>query len=599
MTTRNDLTVTTADQVDPILVGLVANRLHSMLDEQQAALVNTAFSPVVRESYDLACAVFDSQGQMIGQSSGGTPGHINAMATGMQHIASRFPTANLHDGDVLITNDPWMTAGQINDITVATPVFLNNTLVAWFASCCHSPDIGGRILSAAATEIFEEGLRLPIMKLRTEKGPNETLEEIIRINVRTPDETMGDIYAQVAANQVGARSLMRLMDEYALTHIDAVAAQIMSRSETALQRSIEKLRDGSFSASMECDGFGGKPLTLAVTVTVAGKHITVDYEGSSPQSAYGVNVVLNYTRAYTSFAIKAALAPEVPHNAGSFKPVEVRAPEGSVLNCIDPAPVASRHLVGHFLPSLIFDGLRPAIKEGLPASSADALWMTVWRGIGTEPEKQPFTLTMFGAGGSGGRPTKDGLTTTGFPTGVRAAPTEVIETLTPLVQTRREILQDSGGPGKYRGGLGQRLEIKRRGKNPWSVNANIDRVHHPAPGALEGQHGSSGEFSDTTTGENLPRKTQVPLDHAAALQFLFPGGGGYRNPLGRDPEAVLNDVINGYVSLEAAKNTYGVVINYHGAPKANVRPPENFHIDKPATKSFREALAAGPSSKSD
>lgn len=597
MTTHHDSPGITAEHVDPILVGLVANRLHSMLDEQQAALVNTAFSPVVRESYDLACAVFDSKGQMIGQSSGGTPGHINAMATGMEHIASRFPATNLHDGDVLITNDPWMTAGQINDITVATPVFRRNTLVAWFASCCHSPDIGGRILSAAATEVFEEGLRLPIMKLRTAKGPNETLEEIIRINVRTPDETMGDIYAQVAANQVGARSLMRLMDEYDLLHIDAVATQIMNRSEAALQNAIEELNDGSYSASMECDGFGGKPLTLALTVTIAGKAIFVDYDGSSPQSPYGVNVVLNYTRAYTSFAIKAALAPEVPHNAGSFKPVEVTAPEGSVLNCIDPAPVASRHLVGHFLPSLIFDGLRPAIDEGLPAPSADALWMTVWRGVGTKPESQPFTLTMFGAGGTGGRPNKDGLTTTGFPTGVRAAPTEVIETLTPLVQTQRELLQDSGGAGTYRGGLGQRLQIERRGKNPWSVNANIDRVHHPAPGVFEGGPGSSGEFTDVTTGEHLPRKTHVPLDHTAALQFRFPGGGGYENPLGRDPDAVLNDVVNGYVSCEAARDTYGVVVEYHGSPQANLRTPDDYYIDKPATQALRETNTPDPKSR--
>lgn len=599
MTTHRASTGTAAEQVDPILVGLVANRLHSMLDEQQAALVNTAFSPVVRESYDLACAIFDSRGQMIGQSSGGTPGHINAMATGMEHIASRFSTEDLHDGDVLITNDPWMTAGQINDITVATPVFRNNALVAWFASCCHSPDIGGRILSAAATEIFEEGLRLPIMKLRTLEGPNKTLEEIIRVNVRTPDETMGDIYAQVAANQVGARSLMRLMDEYALNHIDAVAAQIMNRSETALQNAIEKLEDGSYSASMDCDGFGGKPLTLAVTVTVAGNQITVDYDGSSPQSRYGVNVVLNYTRAYTSFAIKAALAPEVPHNAGSFKPVKVLAPEGSVLNCIEPAPVASRHLVGHFLPSLIFDGLRPAIEDGLPASSADALWMTVWRGIGIEPANEPFTLTMFGAGGSGARPTKDGLSTTGFPTGVRAAPTEVIETLTPLVQTHRELLQDSGGAGTYRGGLGQRMQIKRRGKNPWSVNANIDRVHHPAPGANHGHRGSPGGFTNPATGENIPRKTQVALDQKAVLQFRFPGGGGYQDPLGRKPETVLEDVVNGYVSLDEAKNTYGVVVKYHGDPQAMLRTPENYYIDKPATQSLRGAPKSISTSNTD
>lgn len=574
------------ETVDPIVVGLVANRLHSMLDEQQAALINTAFSPVVRESYDLACAVFDSQGSMVGQSSGGTPGHINALATGMRHIVSRYPAGSLAEGDVLITNDPWMTAGQINDITVATPVFQNGMLVAWFASCCHSPDIGGRILSAAATEIFEEGLRLPILKLRTADGPNETLEELIRVNVRTPDETMGDIYAQVAANQVGARSLLRLMDEFQLNSIDEVAAEIMERSETALRRAITQLTDGTYSAAMECDGFGDEALTLKVAVTIQGDSIEVDYAGSSPQSPYGVNVVLNYTRAYTSFAIKAALAPEIPHNAGSFRPVFITAPEGSVLNCLDPAPVASRHLVGHFLPSLVFEALRPAVQDGLPATSSDALWMTVWRGSGQE-EDAPFTLTMFGAGGTGGRPTKDGLTTTGFPTGVRAAPTEVLETLTPLVQTQRELLQDSGGPGKFRGGLGQQVQVRRRGDQSWTVNANIDRVNYPAPGALGGKAGSAGSFTDTATGEDLPRKSLVRLGADSHVSFQFPGGGGYQDPLERSDEAVLKDVVNGYISLEAAQQMYGVAIEYIGPPDATVRPPESFRVDAAATRRLR------------
>lgn len=563
------------DPVDPVMVGLVSNRLHSLLDEQQAALVNTAFSPVVRESLDLACAVFDSTGEMIGQSSGGTPGHINAMATGMGHIVAKYPPGALADGDVLITNDPWMTAGQINDITVATPVFRGDSLVAWFASCCHSPDIGGRILSAAATEVFEEGLRLPIMKLRTAAGPDEALEALVRANVRTPDETMGDIYAQVAANQVGARSLARMMEEFGLDSIDAVAAEIMLRSENALRSALRALRDGRYESRLTSDGFNGDPIDLVVAVTIDGDRVDIDYAGSSPQSPYGVNVVLNYTRAYTSFAIKAALAPEVPHNAGSFRPVHVSAPRGSVLNCVDPAPVASRHLVGHFLPSLLFDALRPAVPEGLPATSSDALWMTVWRGAGMQ-ETHPFTLTMFGAGGVGARPDKDGLNTTGFPTGVRAAPTEVLETLTPLVQLQRELRPDSGGPGEYRGGLGQVVRIGRRGENGWSVNANIDRVDHPAPGTQGGLPGAPGEFTDAATAERLPRKQLVRLAPDSVVRLRFPGGGGYGDPKARPVERVLDDVVNGYVTCEAAREHYGVHVEYIGEADALVRPPASY-----------------------
>jgi N-methylhydantoinase B len=575
-----------SQDTDPIVVGLVTNRLYSLLQEQQMALVSTAFSPVVRESLDLACGVFDSAGRMIGQSTGGTPGHINAMATGMQHIVAAHRPETLVDGDVLITNDPWMTAGQINDITVATPVFRAGRVVAWFASCCHSPDIGGRILSAAASEVYEEGLRLPILKLLHAGRPDDVLERIIRSNVRTPDETMGDIYAQVSGNQVGARSLVRLLDEFGLADIDAVAAQIMDRSEAALRSALARLADGRHTATMSTDGFGDEPLDLQVAVTIDGDGIAVDYSGSSPQSPYGVNVVLNYTRAYTSFAVKAALAPEVPHNAGSFRPVTVTAPRGSVLNCVDPAPVASRHLVGHFLPSLLFEALRPALADGVPSASADALWMTVWRGGGPE-ETEPFTLTVFGAGGTGARPDKDGLTTTGFPTGVRAAPTEVLETLTPLVQVRREIRTDSGGAGRWRGGLGQVVEVRRRGDRAWTVNANIDRVLHEAPGAEQGLPGARGSFVDVASGVDLPRKQLVRLHPDARVRLSFPGGGGYGPPRDRPIDAVLSDVVNGYVTLDSARTTYGVAIEYLGREDALVRPPGTYRIDHERTALLR------------
>ncbi|WP_344313175.1 hydantoinase B/oxoprolinase family protein [Fodinicola feengrottensis] len=562
-----------------IMVPIVANRLTAILAEQQNALVNTAFSPVVRESLDLACAAFDSTGQMMAQSVGGTPGHINAIATGMAHIAAKFGPTELVPGDVLITNDPWMTAGQINDITVATPVFRRGRLVAWFASCCHSPDIGGRILSASATEIFEEGLRLPIMKLSRAGELNDELIAIIRANVRTPDETVGDLYAQMAGNDVGAASLSRLMDELDLDSLDPVAAQIMDRSERALAEALQATADGTYQSELQTDGFDGHPLRLAVTVTIDGRRILLDFAGSSPQSRHGVNVVLNYTRAYASFAIKAAIAPDVPHNAGSFRPVEVTAPPGSVLNCLPPAPVASRHLVGHFLPSLIFAALTQALPGRLLAHGADALWMCVWRG-------DPFTLTTFHAGGSGARAMKDGLSATGFPTGVRAAPTEVIEALTPVRQHRRELRTDSGGAGAFRGGLGQTLQVSCGTSTLWSVNANVDRLRFPAAGAAGGQPGATGALT-TGAGEALPAKQLVPLEPSDDVLLEMPGGGGFGDPYTRDPRAVLMDVVNGYVSLEAARSAYGVAVSYVGTAGALVRPPSSYLLDLVETARLR------------
>jgi N-methylhydantoinase B len=361
----------------------------------------------------------------------------------------------------------------------------------------------------------------------------------------------------------------------------------MDRSEAALRSALSELADGVYTATMSADGFGDEFLELKVEVRIDGDSVLVDYAGSSPQSHHGVNVVLNYTRAYTSFAVKAALAPDVPHNEGSFRPVEVVAPLGSVLNCVDPAPVASRHLVGHFLPSLLFEALRPAVRGGLPAASADALWMTVWRGAEHDGSR-PFTLTTFGAGGSGGRPGSDGLTTTGFPTGVRAAPTEVIETLTPLVHRRREVRPDSGGGGLRRGGLGQVLEVRRRGDAGWTLNANIDRVTFPAPGADGGGAGATGEFVEASSGEELPRKRLVRLGPDARVRLSFPGGGGYGAALQRPVEEVLDDVVNGYVSVEAARETYGVEVEYSGRPDALVRPPASYRVDDRRTRDLRE-----------
>ncbi|MQA96630.1 MAG: hypothetical protein GEV11_19005 [Streptosporangiales bacterium] len=357
-----------------------------------------------------------------------------------------------------------------------------------------------------------------------------------------------------------------------------------------MRAAIAELPDGTHTAALETDGFGEETLLLNATLSITGEDIHIDFAGSSPQSRYGVNVVLNYTRAYASFAVKAAIAPEVPHNAGSFRPVHVTAPRGSVLNCEPPAPVASRHLVGHFLPSLLFTALRPALPGRLLAQSADALWMTVWRGrqpeTGATAEEDPYTLTVFQAGGAGARATKDGLNTTGFPTGVRAAPTEVVETLTPLVQRRRELRTDSGGPGRQRGGLGQVTEVECRVAGPWTVNGNVDRTLFPAAGAEGGGPGAAGSFT-TAEGAELPRKSLVLLDAGDAVLLRLPGGGGYGDPFTRDPARVRADVADGYVSIEAARRDYGVAITYTGPPDALVRPPASYTIDERETARLR------------
>lgn len=572
--------------IDPVTLEVVWNRLLSVANEQQDALIRTAFSTIVRESQDLACGIFDTRGRMIAQSISGTPGHINAMATSMKHFLAAFPPDKLAPGDVLITNDPWMTAGQINDITITTPFFKNGQLVALFANTCHSADIGGRILSAEAREVFEEGLRLPIMKLFDRGEPNQVLMQIVRVNVRQPDEVIGDFYAQTASNDAGGRALLEMMEEFGLDSIDHVAEEIIRRSEQAVRGEIAKLPDGEWSNETWSDGFE-EPILVRCTVRVAGDEIFIDFSGSSPQSTRGINVVLNYTHAYASFAIKAAICPDVPHNEGSFRPVHVSAPPGSILNALEPAPVASRQVIGHFIPSAIFAALSGAMPGRLMAPGADPIWLSVWRG-----QNPSFTLTLFQVGGTGARPSKDGLSAVGFPSGVAGVPAEVIESLSPVVMKRRELRANSGGAGTWRGGLGQLTEFTRRGEGRWSVSSIADRTKYPAPGLLGGQAGAAGEVA-LGDGTRLHAKSLVDLGAGDTVHVNLPGGGGYGDPLQRDAQRVLWDVIEGYITPEEAAKKYGVAVRYTGEAEELVKLPNRWMIDERKTAEWRAVTKAG------
>ena len=567
---------------DPIFLEMLWNRLLSVVNEQQVALMRTAFSTIVRETQDLACGVFNTEGAMVAQSLTGTPGHINAMATGMRHLLDEYPPERLSEGDVILTNDPWMTAGQINDITVATPVFRQGRIVGYFANTCHAADIGGRILSAEAREVYEEGLRLPIMKLFRKGKINRDLIKLIRANVRTPDETVGDLYAQTTSNEVGARALLKFMDEFSLDSIDPVASDIMDRSEEAMRRSIETVPNGRYEHETWSDGFE-EPIKIKVAVTVADRDIHIDFAGSSPQSRRGINVVFNYTHAYASFAMKAAVSPEVPHNEGAFRPVHVSAPPGSIFNCRPPAAVASRHILGHFLPGVIFGALAEALP--LMAAGSDPIWISVFRGR-PPGKKDLFTFSLFQCGGGGARVSKDGLSATGFPSGVAGVPAEAVETLSSLVQHRRELRADSGGPGRFRGGLGQYTEMGCRTDRAWTISAMVDRIRHPPEGMLGGGPGARGQLLLDGQDEGQP-KALLTLQPDQRVQLNLPGGGGFGDPLDRDLQAVLADVVEGYVTIAGAERDYGVVIRYTGAPDQMVRLPEDYTLDTEATEQLR------------
>jgi N-methylhydantoinase B len=571
--------------IDPIELEVLWSRLLSVTNEQQAALMRTAFSTVVRESQDLACGVFDTLGNMVAQSETGTPGHINAMATCMRHFMAAYPERSLEQGDVLITNDPWMTAGQINDVTLVTPIFTDGRVVAYFANTCHMLDIGGRILSAEAREVYEEGLYIPITKLFSHGERNEELFKIIRGNVRTPREVEGDLYAMASCNDVGGTQLLEFMREFSLDSIDPLAQAIIDRSERATRAAIERLPDGVYDNEVFSDGFE-EPVLLKARVTVDGGELYVDHSGSSPQSRYGINVVMNYTHAYTSFAVKCAISPEVPHNEGSFRPVHVSAPAGCILNAQHPAPVAARHLIGHFLPGLILGALAKAMPERVMADGAASIWITMFRGRRPQPSKDPYTFMLFQCGGTGARPTKDGLNNTGFPSGVAGVPAEIMESLSGLVVERKEVRPDSAGPGKFRGGCGQFTTFADRSGQTWSMSGMYDRLKFAAQGLLGGGPGAAGEFTLSDGRQANPKEL---LFHPASTRVdtALPGGGGYGNPFERDPLSVVDDVLNGYVSLEAAERDYGVVIRSSQREDEQVSLPGHFSIDEEATKAIR------------
>jgi N-methylhydantoinase B len=544
--------------IDPVTLEILWSRLVTVTNEQAAALQRTSFTPIVRESGDLSAAVFDARGRMLAQAVTGTPGHINSLATGMKHFLDAFPPGTLVPGDILITNDPWKTSGQLNDLSVVTPVFRHDRLVGFFGNCCHAMDIGGRGLSADASEVFEEGLYVPMMKLYDAGEPNEDLLAILAGNVRAPFEVLGDVHAQIAGNQVGVDRLLDYLDDFGLPDLEDLSDEICARSERALRGAIAKLPDGDYRKVIHTDGID-EPVRIECSVQIHGDEIFVDYTGSSDQIDRGMNVVLNYTSAYTSYALKCAISPEVPHNDGSFRPVTTWAPEGSILNPLPPAAVAARHIVGHFLPHAIFGALAPIIPTRVLAEGAGNIWLTTVRGVGADR----FITVFFAAGGTGARPTKDGISTTSFPSGIATAPVEVIETTSPLVIRRKELRRDTGGVGRYRGGLGQAIEVEVGTGEPYVVSSLADRMRFVAEGYLGGGPGGRGAFK-TSAGARPNPKISSRLPGGTGFTLELPGGGGFYDPLTRDPSAVARDVIEGYVSPASAWRDYGVKVTRSG-----------------------------------
>jgi len=539
------------------------NRLISVVEEQAQTLIRTAFSTSVREAGDLAAAVFDNQGRMLAQAVTGTPGHINAMAEAIPHFIDRYAIATMAPGDVYITNDPWKTSGHLHDVTVVTPTFHDGNVVGLFANTCHVVDIGGRGFGPDANQVFEEGVNIPIMHLFRKGEVNTVLMDILRTNVREPRQVIGDIYAFAGANDIGCERLVRMLDEFDEDNLEALGEFIIENSRLATIERISKLKKGRYSNSVTMDGYD-LPVTLVAELTIGDEFINVDYNGTSPASKYGINVVLNYTKAYTCFGVKCAVAPDIPNNYGSLLPITFSAPEGCILNVQRPFAVSARHIIGHLLPDTVLGCLHQVLESGCQSEGSASLWNVQLRGgpaVGGaadfDSEIPAFDLLHFNAGGMGARPTKDGLSATAFPSGIRGIPVEATEAISPVVFWRKEFREGSGGPGTYRGGCGQVIEIGGIDGIPFDVLAMFERVDNAPRGRNGGHEGLPGKVYLGSGSALRPKGQQhVPANDSLVLELA--GGGGFGDPATRDPNQVARDVRNGLVSTESGENDYRV-----------------------------------------
>jgi len=565
---------------DPITLEILWRRLISIVDEADSSVARTAFSSLLRDAHDYTCMFTDSFGRELAQGSFATPGQSGAMALGIKNLVKKYPLEYYQPGDIFITNDPWALAGHLNDVCVMSPIFFKDQLVAFTACVFHHSDIGGRVASDNH-DVFEEGLFIPFVRLYQKGILNESVMDMIRWNVRTPDEVIGDIRSQIAANHVCTEKICQMLKESDLDNLDDLADAIIGITEKSMREEIEKIPDGVYLSKGIIEQMKGKTdIVIQAKVEIRGSDIIVDLEGSSDQVDWGGNVVFNFTYAYVFMAVKSMFAPDVPNNDGCARPIRLSAPEGSVVNCKFPAAVAARMGVGHFLTEIIYRALSDVLpKKVIAASGGTPAAMNVF--YGRRKDGKPWHSVIIRGGGMGASAKNDGNYVYIFPANGANTPVEIFESDTPLVVEKRELLADSGGVGKMKGGLGKREVFKVPDDSyapipPINLGIQSGRYIYPAEGLFGGKSGAKAQFLVNGVQGNSYGLTQMKPGDVVTIDA--PGGGGYGNPSEREPQIVLHDVIEGYVSIEEAKSEYGVVID-----------PTTLEIDTEETDRLRKS----------
>jgi N-methylhydantoinase B len=565
---------------DPITLEILWRRLVSIVDEADASVARTAFSSLLRDAHDYTCMFTDSRGQELVQGTFCTPGQAGAMALGVKRLINSIALDEYQPGDVYIVNDPWLLAGHLNDVCVMSPIFYKYQPVAFTACVFHHSDIGGRVASDNR-EVYEEGIFIPPLKLYEAGVLNEGVLNLIRWNVRTPEEVTGDIRSQVAANHVCAQKIIEMLEDEGLDTLDDLADEIIDRTEKSMRKAIAGIPNGNYPYEGIIEGAGNrKDITIKLTVKVNDSDIHIDFDGTSPQVDWGGNVVYNFTYAYVFMAVKSAFDPDIPINEGAIRPVKMTAPEGTVVNCKFPAAVAARMQIGHFMTEMVFKALAEATPDNIIAESGGTPAQTNIF-YGKRFNENPWLTMIIRGGGLGAGSRMDGHHCAIFPANGANTPVEIFESDTPLLVEERSLICDSGGPGKMRGGLGRKMVIRVpedefAPQGPTSIAVQAGRFKYAPQGLFDAGPGAPAQF---LVNDQVGDPSGLTLCHSGdVIAFHSAGGGGYGNPLERDPQALENDVLDGYVSIEKARDDYGVVID-----------PEKMEVDLAATDKVRSS----------
>jgi len=552
MTRRQD------DHLDAVDLAVLWDRLVSITDEGATTLIRTSFSTLVREGHDLSVFVFDAQARMIAQSTRCIPVFIGAASGMLQHLLRRFPPGDLAPGDVVVSNDPIHGTGHMFDIAVMCPIYRSGSLIGYAMSITHLPDIGGMGFSAAATEIYHEGLRLPAWKLFDRGRRDEDLIDLIRLNVRVADQVIGDILANVSCIEVVARSVIEFLNEYALADLGVLADGILENTRAAVSKALHGLPDGTYRSRMQVEA-RSETRILACRIEIRGDRMEINFDGTDGCIRGGINVPIPYTRAMAFYAVKCMTTPFIPNNDGSVAAITVSAPEGSILNAQPPSPTAGRHVIGHFVVPLVYQALADAIPERVMTGSGLTDVLTFQ---GRDRSGREMSTTLFASGGFGALHGLDGRPALSGSSNLGATPVEIFESLTDMTIESKALRPDSGGAGEYRGGPGQEIVLRNDTGEAVMMYSMPNRTRFPAAGLFGGESGALREH--LVNGDPVDAQGGFLLRAGDRLQLRQAGGGGFGPPHRRSAERVEEDIRRGYLTPAEAVRAYGRAAPFEG-----------------------------------